>query len=169
MRLMQWKKLKCFFQNSLLIEALELLINITFMYSLLELQTTCWPMGCRRGSCWEKELDLYEVILSIHIIQGWSVCWALSIRKRHLSSSWLSDFLMIDANTLCSHSKNNCLWAQAFTPALHMTESDLIHILSLECTRVLGMARQPWFRLQISVSVHTQQKGQPVFDGLASR
>lgn len=79
MRSMQWRTLKCFFQNSFRVEdvssvPLKHLVKSVFVYSFLKLQITCFHglrKSCRVGG---KELDLYEVLRSIHTIhQGWRV------------------------------------------------------------------------------------------------
>lgn len=69
-----------------------------------------------------RVLELYEVLLSIHIThQVWRVCRALSIRGRCLSGSWLSEryFFTWNVNISRSHSVNNCLVTQAFSLPSH--------------------------------------------------
>lgn len=86
----------------------------------MPLWTASWCCTSLADPWAAEEVSHYEIVVNICVIyEGWSTLHQkgpsrpLAIRK----------ILMMDVNTLCSHSMNNSLVIEAFMLVLHMTRS----------------------------------------------
>lgn len=145
MRSMQWRTLKCFFENSFKVKdissvPLKHLVKSTFVYNSLNLQITYWPISFRRGIMWSREgLDFI-----VHIIhQGWRVWQGIiyqikgpSGRKVFLIVSVVQPF---HVELPCDPSSH--------IGSPHDKQCGLVYILFLECTHGLGMVHWKWLNL----------------------